>query len=357
LLDIEALTSRPMPGLQLLGERASIAGLERQGPKSVGGSYRPVRVRDGWAGLSLTRPDDFAVVPALIEGHVDGDEWSAIEQWARSRSAVDVASRAQLLGLAGVRIPTEREPPIRGPVLRSGTGKRQRRQSPVVVDLTSLWAGPLCAHLLGLAGARVIKVESVRRPDGARSGPTAFFDLLHAGHESVALDFSAAGDRSALAALIAKADVVLESSRPRAMRQLGIGAEDVVATGTIWTSITAYGGCGPLANNVGYGDDVAAAAGLVAWDDGVPMPCGDAIADPLSGVQAALATLQALAADQTCLIDVSMRDVAAATLELDSGQPAATVTPLPPVARAAAAVAAKLGEHTDSVLGEFGIAR
>ena len=39
---------------------------------------------------------------------------------------------------------------------------------PLVVDLSALWAGPLCAHLLGLAGARVVKVESLGRPDGAR---------------------------------------------------------------------------------------------------------------------------------------------------------------------------------------------
>ena len=60
----------------------------------------------------------------------------------------------------------------------------------LVVDLSSLWAGPLCAQLLGQAGARVVKVESTTRPDGARQGPAGFYDLLHAGQRSVALDLT-----------------------------------------------------------------------------------------------------------------------------------------------------------------------
>src|SRR4051812_11975385 len=180
LLVLAALTSRSMPGATLLGERAAVAGLSRQGPLSVGGSYQPIATANGWAGLSLARPADVELVPALVEADVRGDPWCAVRRWAATRTAEQVASRAQLLGLAGVRIPAETaergEPK---PFVFTRGASQPRRRQPVVVDLTSLWAGPLCAHLLGLAGARVIKVESVRRPDGARSGPPAFFDLLH----------------------------------------------------------------------------------------------------------------------------------------------------------------------------------
>ena len=49
-------------------------------------------------------------------------------------------------------------------------------------------------------------------------------------------------------------------------------------------SITAFG---RDSNRIGFGDDVAAAAGLVALDDaGDPVFCGDAIADPLTGLTA-----------------------------------------------------------------------
>ena len=354
---LSALTSQQYPGVELLGERAAVAGFTRQGPRSVGSSYLPVATVDGWAGLSLARDADFGLVPALVEREVRGDPWCAVRQWAAGRSAEHVASRAQLLGLAGVRIPAPSE--ARGephPFAFTRGESRPRRQPPVVVDLTALWAGPLCAHLLGLAGARVIKVESVRRPDGARGGPAAFFDLLHAGHECVALDLSDERGRAALAVLIGRADVVLESSRPRALRQLGIVAEDVVAGGTTWMSITAYGRSGPGANHVGYGDDAAAAAGLAAYDDGMPMPCGDAIADPLAGVHAAVATAAALRADRAYLIELSMRDVAAATLDLD-GAPPEQVVPAAPRARRPLRRAAGLGADTDVVLREFGIAQ
>ena len=57
-----------------------------------------------------------------------------------------------------------------------------------MVELGSLWAAPLCGSLLAAAGADVVKVESIGRPDGARRGPPAFFDLLNGGKRSVALD-------------------------------------------------------------------------------------------------------------------------------------------------------------------------
>ena len=64
----------------------------------------------------------------------------------------------------------------------------------MVADLSSMWAGPLCARMLGLAGADIIKVESADRPDGARSGNREFFDWLHAGHRSLSADFRTGRD-------------------------------------------------------------------------------------------------------------------------------------------------------------------
>ena len=85
---------------------------------------------------------------------------------------------------------------------------------PLVVDLSALWAGPLCGHLLHLCGADVIKVESDTRPDGARFGNAAFFGLLNQGKRSVGLDLTRHEGRKTLRQLIDRADVVIESSRP-----------------------------------------------------------------------------------------------------------------------------------------------
>jgi crotonobetainyl-CoA:carnitine CoA-transferase CaiB-like acyl-CoA transferase len=78
-------------------------------------------------------------------------------------------------------------------------------------------------------------------------------------------------------------------------------------------SITAYGRTEPYL--AGFGDDVAMAAGLVAReDDGVPVPCGDAIADPLTGMHAAVAALASHRLGGSRIIDVAMADVVAATV-------------------------------------------
>ena len=71
-----------------------------------------------------------------------------------------------------------------------------------VVDLSSLWAGPLCGRLLADRGARVIKVESTARPDGARRGPSSIYDALNAGKESVSIDLRTQTGMAVLRALI-----------------------------------------------------------------------------------------------------------------------------------------------------------
>jgi crotonobetainyl-CoA:carnitine CoA-transferase CaiB-like acyl-CoA transferase len=245
----------------------------------------------------------------------------------------------------------------------------------LVVDLSALWAGPLCAHLLGLAGARVIKVESPERLDGLRRAPGAFYDLLHAGHESVVLDLRTEAGRADLGSLLRAADVVVESSRPRAIEQLGIEPEAVCAESpTTWISITAYGRSGPWSNRVGFGDDVAMSAGVVAYAEGdeTPLPCGDALADPLAGLQAAVAALCSFVRGGSSLADVSMHRVAAATLAIgdpfarpaergaggwlvDTG--ACAVPAAAPTARAAVTCAAPPGRHTKLVLDELAVRR
>ena len=299
-----------IPGL--LGERAAYAGLQRNAPWSCGGAFRILPSSDGHVGLSLARPSDIELIPALIEAAVgdDHDPWEAVAAWLTTTTSSDAEARIRLLALPGGAVPAVSPTDRPGIVVETHgetRNERRRDERPLVVDLTSLWAGPLCAHLLGCRGARIVKVESRERPDGARLGPTAFFDLLHNGHEQIVFDFATEIDQ--LRALIADADLVLEASRPRALRQLGLSAEETVATGTSWLSITARG---RASDAVGFGDDVAASAGLVAHDAGRPIPAGDALADPLTGVAAAVAAADALASQEARLIDVSMLHVAAA---------------------------------------------
>jgi crotonobetainyl-CoA:carnitine CoA-transferase CaiB-like acyl-CoA transferase len=162
--------------------------------------------------------------------------------------------------------------------------------------------------LLRDRGARVVKVESRARPDGARRGPAAFFDLMHDGKEFVTIDFT----HDSLHELLLSADVVIEGSRPRALEQLGLDARDMIESGPrIWLSITGHGRDEPQRDWVGFGDDAAVAGGLVGWWQGMPCFMGDAIADPLTGIAGAVAVLEAVNDGGRWLIDCNLAGVAA----------------------------------------------
>jgi crotonobetainyl-CoA:carnitine CoA-transferase CaiB-like acyl-CoA transferase len=211
----------------------------------------------------------------------------------------------------------------------------------VVVDLSSLWAGPLCGSLLALGGADVIKVESIARPDGARSGPPAFFDLMNAGKRAVALDFGARRDLDRLQRLIDRADVVIEASRRRALDQLGVDR----SAARVWLTITGFG---RDSDRVAFGDDAAVAGGLVKWKRETPEFFGDAVADPLSGLTAAAEVVRALVRGGRWSIDVAMAGVAAAFAGAPGELP-------PPFARPAIGWAPDLGQHTEEVSTQFGM--
>lgn len=297
----------------LLSGRAGARGLSRRGHISAGGATRLLRAREGWCALTLSRPSDLELVPAMLGRVTGGDPWQDLTAAAGAATARDFAARAQLLGIPAAALPSE-VPVVDVPwrVTRlAPAAARVSLEGTLVVDLSSLWAGPLCARLLHRAGARVVKVESTRRPDGARTGAPRFYDWLHAGHESVAVDFTTAEGRAALADLVGAADIVIEASRPRALAQLGLAPETLAhRPGKVWISVTGYGrGC---PEQVAFGDDAAVAGGLVGWSDGTPVFCADAVADPLTGIVAALAALGSLAAGGGHLIDIAMGDVAAA---------------------------------------------
>lgn len=317
-----------LPDARVLSERAAIAGFGRDAPRSAGGLFRIYRAADGWLGVNLARAADVEMVPSWLE--LDTPD---IEEVVRERSARELAERGRMLGMPIAAWDgggdEQWDARRRAVTLTGRAGAPRGPRGALVIDLSALWAGPLCGHLLTALGCRVIKVESVHRPDGARGGPPEFYRLLHAGQEAVGVDFTTESGRARLAALIAAADIVIEASRPRALRQLGIHADEVLAAARdlCWISITAYGRTGPWSNAVGFGDDVALAAGLFGIDPatGTPAPCGDAIADPVTGVNAALVALACRRAGGTWLADLAMREQVSAAL--DGAPPVANSAP------------------------------
>lgn len=377
---LNALAPSPLVlnGAALLGERAACAGHRRNGAIAPGGSCRLLRARDGWIALNLARADDWSLLPAWLEMPVSAT-WEDIGNALPGLDVESCVRRGRLLGLAiapMAALPAAPAPWFVQTHRISNEPAKARAGAPLVVDLSALWAGPLCGQLLHRLGARVIKVESTRRPDGARQGPQDFYDLLNAGKASAALDFGSAQGRLQLRELLRRADIVIEASRPRALRQLGLHAHELLAEnpGLTWISITGYGRDEPQCDWIGFGDDAGVAAGLseaLFELTGEPMFCADAIADPLTGLHAALLAWSSFLGGGGRQLALTLRDVAAFCARFEHPGSAdglraryrdwcdalsgAGITASAPRARRVTQRARPCGADTQAILTELGI--
>jgi hypothetical protein len=305
-----------LEGPTLVGERAQRGqGFTIDGRASAGnGGSRLLATRDGgWFALTLIRAEDRDLLLALFLGddELDIADDASIAAAAAHHDCADLVARGRLLGLPCA---SADETPVSPPVDVLAEGRRRLRAPghvPLVVDLSAIWAGPLAGHLLWLAGAEVVRVESADRPDLIRRDDPALFALINQGKASATIDFRDAAHRDALIALIRRADLVIESSRVRALKQLGIDAEALVreTPGLVWLSVTGHGATGDAAHWTGIGNDCAVAGGLaraMAQAGGEIGYVGDAVADPLTGITAAREGWRAYQAGEAKRIALAM---------------------------------------------------
>ena len=342
------------------------------GRTSAGGGCHLFDAAGDRVALNLARPADRELLPALFETDaLDTQDPAAIAARISASDASTLVTRGRSMGLA---IASELEiPPAPAnacvELVRGNPATGAPRAAPRVLDLSALWAGPLAGHLLWLAGAEVVKVESRTRPDVTRNTHPAFYALLNQGKASVVIDLRDAADRQALLALIATSDIVIEAARPRALAQLGIDAAELVRTmpGLVWVTITGHGASGEAGGWVGFGDDCGVAGGLTAAlrsaSGGHTGFVGDAIADPLTGMFAAALAWNAWASRRggrfgasmsavvaSCLADAREKDSAVLESSLRNWS-AAVGQPFPTVSRRAIGTLPSLGEHTRAVMG------
>ena len=315
-----------------MSERARLTGAAFASGQSAGGSARLLPVADAVLAVNLPRASDWELIPAWLEHDLpEGAGWSELAQALTARNGGPLIDQARLLGMAVAPAnPPDATTTDDWPD-PTETGSPASR-TPRVIDLSALWAGPLCSQLLQHCGAEVTKVESLRRPDGARFGNRQFFERLNAGKRQVQLDLAIPSGQHALAELIRGADIVIESSRPRALQQMGIYWEAFVEARPelIWISITGYGRHEPQSSWVAFGDDAGVAAGLshvMRAATGSYEFAGDAIADPLTGIHAALAGWQRWRSGEGGLAALSLRDVAASCLAREQSAFGAAVVP------------------------------
>ena len=299
-------------------DRSGVLSLNRPGLASPNGSCRLFRAADGWMAANFARDEDRDLAPAWLSCDSGPDLWGDIAVHAAFHTRATLIERASLLGLPVASVGEITSSSFEPALLNYGMGT-SRRGPLSVVDLSALWAGPLCAAVLAAAGAAVTRIESSRRPDPTRLSSPDFFHRLNGLKQCVSLDLGDFEGQERLRETISVADVLVTSARPRAFVGLGLDPEWVFATnpGLVWVAITGYGWTGDGAARVAFGDDAAAAGGLVRWTKrGAPRFLGDALADPITGLVAAAGAIRGLIDGGGVIVDVSLARSAAAAASL-----------------------------------------
>jgi formyl-CoA transferase len=174
----------------------------------------------------------------------------------------------------------------------------------LVADFSRVLAGPLATMTLADLGATVVKVERPGAGDETRqwgppwtaSGTSAYFDCVNRTKLGVTLDLAAAEDRAAALELARRADVVVHNLLDAARFGLDYATVAGVNPAVVYCSITGFG---PAADRPGYDFLVQAMGGLMSITgdpDGEPRKVGVALVDVLTGKDAVIGILAALAA-------------------------------------------------------------
>ncbi|MFE2645257.1 CaiB/BaiF CoA transferase family protein [Streptomyces nigra] len=176
-----------------------------------------------------------------------------------------------------------------------------------VIDLATLFAGPLAATMLGDFGAEVIKVEHPEKPDPSRGhGPAKdgvglWWKVLGRNKRAITLNLSRPGGRATLLRLAATADVIIENFRPGTLEKWDLGWPELSAANPrlVLTRVTGFGQFGPSSHRPGFGTLAEAMSGFAALTgepDAPPTLPPFGLADSIAGLATAYAVMTALAA-------------------------------------------------------------
>jgi crotonobetainyl-CoA:carnitine CoA-transferase CaiB-like acyl-CoA transferase len=181
-----------------------------------------------------------------------------------------------------------------------------------VVDMATVVLGPFATVNLADLGAEVIKIEnSEGNTPGdlmrhAGDSPTKqhgpIYTALNRNKKAINLNIKKPEDKAVLEALLEDADVFIHNVRMAGMERLGFGYDAVRAINPdiVYVHCAGYGADGPYAELQAYDDLIQAASGFAALseqrDGGRPAYAPSLVADKVSGLFAANATMAALLA-------------------------------------------------------------
>ena len=175
-----------------------------------------------------------------------------------------------------------------------------------VLDLSRVFAGPLCGQVLADFGAEVVKVEHPARGDdtrdwGLRVGrtETTYYNAMNRSKRSLTIDLQQPEGLRLVHELLPRFDVVIQNFKSGGAEKLGLGYAQLKAIkpDLVYCSITGYDSSGPEAARPGYDLVIQGEAGLMALNGEAsqpPLKFGVAVVDMMTGMYAAQAVLAAL---------------------------------------------------------------
>lgn len=175
-----------------------------------------------------------------------------------------------------------------------------------VLDLSRVFAGPLCGMVLADFGAEVIKVEHPGRGDdtrdwGMRIGKTetTYYNSMNRNKRSITVDLQTPEGVKIIHDLLPQCDVVVQNFKTGGADKLGLGYEQLKAIkpDLIYCSVAGYDSSGPEAKRPGYDLVIQGESGLMALNGEAntpPLKFGVAVVDLMTGMYAAQAVLAAL---------------------------------------------------------------
>ncbi len=132
----------------------------------------------------------------------------------------------------------------------------------VILDLTRMLPGPYCSMILADLGAEVIRVEDPKYPyanpppffQKGRYRESAFNSILMRNKKSITLNLKKEKAREIFYELVKKADVVLDTFRPKVTNKLKIDYDTLssINPSIICCSLTGYGQNGPYEQIAGH---------------------------------------------------------------------------------------------------------
>ena len=173
-----------------------------------------------------------------------------------------------------------------------------------VLDLSSLYAGPLIATNLGDFGAEVVKVEHPRGDDARRWGLTKndvplWWKVISRNKKLISLDLHLPEHRQIVRELCVWADVLIENFRPGRLESWDLGPIELEQLNPrlIMVRVTGFGQTGPMRHQPGFGTLAEAFSGfafITGEADGPPTLPPFGLADGVAAQTGTFAVMMAL---------------------------------------------------------------